>query len=220
MSTLNIKFTGTKEVGDHIEYIIHIDNPTNEEKIEFSHRYSYLRSIHTTLKKFSPSLQFPRRKLFGNRNSKFLETRKTALENYFSKVFCDIELMKILKTLKFIKPDLEKKKVEKNGVEKNGEKGLCCGCVNAKCWEIVNNIGDMYVDMSCHPGSISEEDVLFQQESILEGCKDIKFEYAKSMGNDSNIEFLSNEKSRSDWISKALDICTDELHVRSFNLFI
>ena len=115
MNNLKIKFTSYKAIGDHIEYSIQVDDVITGDTWLLSHRYSYLRTIYRALKKISPTLSFPKKKFFNNKNQLFLEKRKNAVEGFFSNVFENQTLEKALQDLKFLKPEgkLLRKEIKK-----------------------------------------------------------------------------------------------------------
>ena len=133
MSNKKIKFTSAIKTENHIEYVIQVDSISSREAWEFSHRYSYLRSIYNTLKKVAPSIPFPKKKIFGNKSLSFIEKRRIALEEYFSKVFMDSNAIKVLENLKFLKPEYKHLKSEETINCKEELKGMCKCCTNEKC---------------------------------------------------------------------------------------
>lgn len=207
MSGFKVKFIGSKKVIDHFEYIIQVDDITTAESWVFNHRYSALRTFYTSLKKFSPGLNFPQKKFFGSKNSKFIEKRKLALETFFSSVMSDATLSGRLKSLKFLKPEDKISKTEKMNESKRSDLSFSYRKTADICLEIVSFTGDKYLDFSEHPGSVSDEEILIQKEMLIEKCKDIKFKYSEGIGNDENFSRTSCPKSDSRWLDKAFETC-------------
>ena len=219
---MKIKFTRIRDSGDHLEYGIQVEDTVTGVIWEFFQRYSQLRNIHNTLKRFSIPISFPKKKFFGNRNCEFVQQRKSDLERYFSKVFLDPKLLKIIRNSKLLSPENIINKCA-NKEETLSDEVLCQSCVMSKCWEIVASTGERYLDMSCHPGSISEEDVIVQQETLIEKCKDMKFCVTKLQGSDDNLEVLQKEVCKSGWVQKTpyLFSANDkQLHVKLYNQII
>ena len=208
MSNLKIKFTGYKDVGTHVDYLITLSDVVQGESWNFAYRYSFLRSIHDTLKKFSTAPAFPRKKFFGNRNSKFLESRKERLEKYFSKVLSDNDLGKIVQNLKVFDctPRIKPEEIKPC---KESEVGFCKSCTKRACWDIVGNVGFKLIDLSCHPGSMSEDEILDHQEAHEERCKDFKLELKEIKGRETNLELLQEKVEDRELVCRAFLSCTD-----------
>jgi hypothetical protein len=209
MSSLKIKFAGYKDVGTHVDYLITVNDVQTGESWRFAYRYSFLRSIHETLKKFSPTLKFPSKKLFGNKNSKFLESRKDSLEKYFSAIFSDETLRKVIEGLKIF-PCVRRASQEIKPCTAKVV-GFCKSCTRKSCLEIVSHVGMKFIDMSCHPGSLSDSEILDQREMHDEKCKDFKAEEWKVLGKYEEIEELDRKAACGRFLCRALDECTDIL---------
>ncbi|OMJ78597.1 hypothetical protein SteCoe_21577 [Stentor coeruleus] len=209
MSGLRIKFTGFKDHGTHTEYSIQIDDLNTGQSCLVSCRYSYLRSLYTSLKKFSPTIIFPGKKLFGNKNLTFLEKRKKDLEAYFSQAFKNPQLVKVLQDLKFFQFHRAESGVCEN---KKLEVSYCKDCTSDKCWSIVNQIGERFVNLSCHPGCMDEYEALDQQQVILEKCKDLKIQVEQKKWVETIPEDFEGKVDETRWISKILGTCTFNLN--------
>ncbi|OMJ92018.1 hypothetical protein SteCoe_5336 [Stentor coeruleus] len=209
MSNLKIKFTGFKDLLTHVEYSIQIDDICGSQTCSLFCRYSYLRSLHTSLKKFSPSIKFPGKKIFGNKNLSFLEKRKKDLEMYFSQVFQDVKLVKVLQDLKFFqfrKVDLGVRENEKVDVS------FCKDCTDAKCWDIVGMTGERFVNLSFHPGSMDDYDILDHQEIFAEKCKDLKIPINQKQWAETVPEGFQEGIQSNNWISSIFESCIFDLN--------
>jgi hypothetical protein len=210
MSAFKVKITGFREVGDHIEYSILVSDVLNGKTHEYSHRYSTLRQAYYSLKPFSRSLSFPKKKFFGNRGQKFLLKRKNELESFLSTAFSYPQMRNHLMSTIFFKVKCDVIEQKKEEMPKKEE--VCKECTKMICWNVSNQVNDRLIDLSCHPGCLDESEVLSVQGGLLEKCKDFKvFVLGKKEDVD---ESWSQGKADASWIFKGFDGCLDVIRVK------
>jgi hypothetical protein len=102
--SLTIKVTDYDDLRGHIEYAIEVRDPSGENWC-FKRRYSALRFFHELLKKSEKNVpKFPPKKLFGNLNPDFLDTRRRQIEQYFNALTHIPEIFHSSAFKDFIKP--------------------------------------------------------------------------------------------------------------------
>jgi PX domain len=103
--SLSIKIKEYETVGEHIEYIVEVYDKVSGDTWKFRRRYSYLRNFHKQLKSLDSRLpEFPPKKVFGSKNPRFLEQRRSELENYFNALVKIPKLMEHNYTKDLLKP--------------------------------------------------------------------------------------------------------------------
>ena len=105
-----IKVVGHSKKDDHIEYIINVEK--NGINFTFSERYSDLRNLSESMRKFTNKATFPKfppKKFFGGDDEKFLAKRQQELNTFFELISKDEEFSTLPPLIKFIKEKSEKK---------------------------------------------------------------------------------------------------------------
>ena len=76
----------------------------------------------------------------------------------------------------------------------------------------MNSLSDKFLDLSCHPGSISDDEIEQQKEIFIEKCKDLKFRYFECVGCDENLRTFQEKYDNSKWVENALEACAAGLN--------
>ena len=104
-----IKVIGHTKKSDHIEYIISVEK--NGKTFTFTERYSGLRNLSESMRKFANKATFPKfppKKFFGGDDERFLTKRQQELNTFFELISKDKELSSLPPLEKFIKEKIEK----------------------------------------------------------------------------------------------------------------
>ena len=102
--SITVKVGEYDDLRGHVEYTIEVKD-INGETWCFKRRYSALRFLHELLKKSEKRVpNFPPKKLFGNLNHDFLETRKKQIDQYFISLTKIPEIVHCAAFKDFIKP--------------------------------------------------------------------------------------------------------------------
>ena len=112
-----IKVVGHSKKDDHIEYIINVEK--NGINFTFSERYSDLRNLSESMRKFTNKATFPKfppKKFFGGDDEKFLAKRQQELNTFFELISKDEEFSTLPPLIKFIK--------EKSAKKENNDKNM------------------------------------------------------------------------------------------------
>lgn len=111
----NIKIIDHSKKEGHIEYIVSVEK--GNEKFTFTERYSGLRNLSESMRKYINKATFPKfppKKFFGGDDEKFLTKRQQELNAFFELISKDPEFSSLPPLVKFIKEKKEKEKNEKN----------------------------------------------------------------------------------------------------------
>ena len=112
-----IKVVGHSKKDDHIEYIINIEK--DGINFTFTERYSDLRNLSESMRKFTNKATFPKfppKKFFGGEDEKFLAKRQQELNTFFELISKDEEFSTLPPLIKFIK--------EKSAKKENNDKNM------------------------------------------------------------------------------------------------
>ena len=112
-----IKVVGHSKKDDHIEYIINVEK--DGINFTFTERYSDLRNLSESMRKFTNKATFPKfppKKFFGGEDEKFLAKRQQELNTFFELISKDEEFSTLPPLIKFIK--------EKNAKKENNDKNM------------------------------------------------------------------------------------------------
>ena len=113
-----IKIIGHSKKSDHTEYIISVEK--NGQTFTFNERYSGLRNLSESMRKFANKATFPKfppKKFFGGDDEKFLIKRQQELNTFFELVSKDKEFSSLPPLEKFIKEKIEKNDKSMNAVK-------------------------------------------------------------------------------------------------------
>ena len=120
----NIKVIGHSKKDGHTIYVISVEK--NGINFTFTERYSELRNLSESMKKFvnkSTFPKFPPKKFFGGDDEKFLTKRQQELNTFFELISKDTEFSSLPPLIKFIKEKKEKNEKmitpAKPNIEKN-----------------------------------------------------------------------------------------------------
>ena len=100
----------TKKDG-HIHYIINVEK--NGKNFSFLERYSGLRVLNDTMKKYTNKPTFPKfppKKFFGSEEEKFIIKRQQEINTYFEYICKDPDLSALPPLIKFIEDKISKQK--------------------------------------------------------------------------------------------------------------
>ena len=114
----NIRIIGHSKKDDHIEYIISIEK--DGSSFTFTERYSGLRNLSESMRKFANKATFPKfppKKFFGGDDEKFLSKRQQELNTFFELISKDKEFSSLPPLIKFIKERKEKNEKSVNAIK-------------------------------------------------------------------------------------------------------
>lgn len=114
----NIRIIGHSKKDDHIEYIISIEK--DGSSFTFTERYSGLRNLSESMRKFGNKATFPKfppKKFFGGDDEKFLSKRQQELNTFFELISKDKEFSSLPPLIKFIKEKKEKNEKSVNAIK-------------------------------------------------------------------------------------------------------
>ena len=114
----NIRIIGHSKKDDHIEYIISIEK--DGSSFTFTERYSGLRNLSESMRKFANKATFPKfppKKFFGGEDEKFLSKRQQELNTFFELISKDKEFSSLPPLIKFIKEKKEKNEKSVNAIK-------------------------------------------------------------------------------------------------------
>ena len=101
---ISIKIIGHTKKSDHTEYILSVEK--NGQNFTFTERYSGLRNLSESMRKFANKATFPKfppKKFFGGDDERFLTKRQQELNTFFELISKDKEFSSLPPLDKFIK---------------------------------------------------------------------------------------------------------------------
>ena len=101
---ISIKIIGHTKKSDHTEYILSVEK--NGQNFTFTERYSGLRNLSESMRKFANKATFPKfppKKFFGGDDERFLTKRQQELNTFFELISKDKEFCSLPPLDKFIK---------------------------------------------------------------------------------------------------------------------
>ena len=105
---ISIKIIGHTKKSDHTEYILSVEK--NGQNFTFTERYSGLRNLSESMRKFANKATFPKfppKKFFGGDDERFLTKRQQELNTFFELISKDKEFSSLPPLDKFIKEKKE-----------------------------------------------------------------------------------------------------------------
>ena len=94
-----IIFKKYEDISGYIEYTINLSCENDSSiNIDFRDRFSRLKDLHEAFRKEADSLNFPKfppKKLFGNKEEKFLAERRIKLQHYFNTILGSKDFSKL-----------------------------------------------------------------------------------------------------------------------------
>jgi len=223
----------TKKDG-HMNYIINVDK--NGQSFSFLERYSGLRVLNDSMKKYTNKTTFPKfppKKFFGSEDEKFIIKRQQEINTYFEIICKDQDLVTLPPLIKFIedkrtKQNLNDKtdQIKKDNIkleEKEFKKSL--KNPSEKDYEkIVKELNNKFYNMNnltYDQENANENDnekliKFFKDNKINCGDFDIKLE----SGDENNFKYINNDDGNN--LKYSEDIIKDRFRkidelIQSFN---
>lgn len=207
-----VKVSEYDDLRGHVEYTLEVKDH-NGEAWCFKRRYSALRFFHELIKKSERKVpNFPPKKLFGNLNPDFLETRKKQIEQYFMSLTKIPEILHSASFKDFIKPYdkapiIKNKRVQKKIFTKETSDAICQAAA-----KIIDEAGSEFISLVPFEG-ISEEDLKKNSErySNLLVLLTLTPMSALPKTIPENVKKIKKEVPSSRFIERLLDICQLEI---------
>ncbi|CAG9315900.1 unnamed protein product [Blepharisma stoltei] len=177
---------------DYVDYIFLVVDPQTGESWNFKRRYSVLRKISESLKKFSKDAQFPGKKVFGNKNSNFLEQRRNDLQRYFQELVKNPSIYSSPIFQEFMKPsdrkvlnDSKNSQSQRNKPKKSAQEieqqiGLLCS-------KIAEETSNKFLDLGAQPNPVEDEDAEKRVSEYFKSANNFRFSYTLEMPEGQNI---------------------------------
>lgn len=209
---LSLKFKGFTEVGDHFDYIIEVSNLVNGEIWKFQRRYSVLREIHEQFKSaFGVTLKFPPKKMFGNKNPKFLEQRRADLEGFFVSITKMKEAAENELAQQFFSPrDREIINSATATVKKPAQPAVKKSRIENEVKETSTKVSEALssklFDLSSQPMPLDEEEQKSKRKQFKMICKDLVLSMNSHVpiGSEINISLIEEQARRHECPGKLL----------------
>ena len=115
---ISIKIIGHTKKSDHTEYILSVEK--NGQNFTFTERYSGLRNLSESMRKFANKATFPKfppKKFFGGDDERFLTKRQQELNTFFELISKDKEFSSLPPLDKFIKEKQEHNEKSMNALK-------------------------------------------------------------------------------------------------------
>ncbi|OMJ77660.1 hypothetical protein SteCoe_22700 [Stentor coeruleus] len=209
---LSVKFKGFTEVGDHFDYIIEVSNLVNGEIWKFQRRYSLLREIHEQFKSaFGVTQKFPPKKMFGNKNPKFLEQRRSDLETFFISITKMKEAAGNELAEQFFSPrDREIINSATATIKKPAQPAVKKSRIENEVKETSTKVSEALssklFDLSSQPMPLDEEEQKCKRKQFKKLCKDLVLSMRSHVpsGSEINIALAAEQVKRHDCPGKLL----------------
>ena len=206
-----IKIIGHIKVETHTEYTISIEK--NDVSFTFSERYSNLKALNDSMKKFTTSNAFPKfppRKFFGAEDEKFITKRQQDLNNYFEIISNNPQFSNLPPLVKFIKekkekygpsssknitqvkPDIQLKKDLEKSPQEELKKSMKKDIEDYN--KIVNDFTSQFYDMN----SYYDKEMTSDNDSFVKYFKNNKINSSDNnldSGNDNNFNLISQNEN-------------------------
>lgn len=212
---LTIKVAEYDDIRGHVEYCIEVRDITGESWC-FKRRYSALRFFHELLKKYEKRVpNFPPKKIFGNLNPEFLESRRKQIEQYFNSLTHIPEILHSAAFKDFIKP-FDKSPIIKN---KKNQKRICNKEVNdavyAAVLKVLSKSSNDFVNISPFE-PLEKEDIasLLKEYSIGLANVVINSESYAPKAIPENMSKLARPTKDNKWIEKSFVQCVNVLKLK------
>jgi len=201
-----ISVIGHTKKDNHIHYKINVEK--NGKNFSFLERYSGLRVLNDTMKKYTNKPTFPKfppKKFFGSEEEKFIIKRQQEINTYFENICKDPDLSTLPPLIKFIEDKISKQNLSENTEqikkenikieEKELKKSLKNN--NEKDYEkIVKELNKKFYEM---------DKILYDKENINDNDNDTFIQYFKNnkinfedfnikleKGDENNFNFINN----------------------------
>jgi len=201
-----ISVIGHTKKDNHIHYKINVEK--NGKNFSFLERYSGLRVLNDTMKKYTNKPTFPKfppKKFFGSEEEKFIIKRQQEINTYFENICKDPDLSTLPPLIKFIEDKISKQNLSENTEQikkeniKIEEKELKKSLKNSneKDYEkIVKELNKKFYEM---------DKILYDKENINDNDNDTFIQYFKNnkinfedfnikleKGDENNFNFINN----------------------------
>ena len=201
-----ISVIGHTKKDNHIHYKINVEK--NGKNFSFLERYSGLRVLNDTMKKYTNKPTFPKfppKKFFGSEEEKFIIKRQQEINTYFENICKDPDLSTLPPLIKFIEDKISKQNLSENTEQikkeniKIEEKELKKSLKNSneKDYEkIVKELNKKFYEM---------DKILYDKENINDNDNDTFIQYFENnkinfedfnikleKGDENNFNFINN----------------------------
>ena len=201
-----ISVIGHTKKDNHIHYKINVEK--NGKNFSFLERYSGLRVLNDTMKKYTNKPTFPKfppKKFFGSEEEKFIIKRQQEINTYFENICKDPDLSTLPPLIKFIEDKISKQNLSENTEQikkeniKIEEKELKKSLKNSneKDYEkIVKELNKKLYEM---------DKILYDKENVNDNDNDTFIQYFKNnkinfedfnikleKGDENNFNFINN----------------------------
>ena len=201
-----ISVIGHTKKDNHIHYKINVEK--NGKNFSFLERYSGLRVLNDTMKKYTNKPTFPKfppKKFFGSEEEKFIIKRQQEINTYFENICKDPDLSTLPPLIKFIEDKISKQNLSENTEQikkeniKIEEKELKKSLKNSneKDYEkIVKELNKKFYEM---------DKILYDKENVNDNDNDTFIQYFKNnkinfedlnikleKGDENNFHFINN----------------------------
>ena len=201
-----ISVIGHTKKDNHIHYKINVEK--NGKNFSFLERYSGLRVLNDTMKKYTNKPTFPKfppKKFFGSEEEKFIIKRQQEINTYFENICKDPDLSTLPPLIKFIEDKISKQNLSENTEQikkeniKIEEKELKKSLKNSneKDYEkIVKELNKKFYEM---------DKILYDKENVNDNDNDTFIQYFKNnkinfedfnikleKGDENNFNFINN----------------------------
>jgi len=201
-----ISVIGHTKKDNHIHYKINVEK--NGKNFSFLERYSGLRVLNDTMKKYTNKPTFPKfppKKFFGSEEEKFIIKRQQEINTYFENICKDPDLSTLPPLIKFIEDKISKQNLSENTEQikkeniKIEEKELKKSLKNSneKDYEkIVKELNKKFYEM---------DKILYDKENVNDNDNDTFIQYFENnkinfedfnikleKGDENNFNFINN----------------------------
>jgi len=186
--SMSITITEYDTSKSHVEYTIVVKDIKTGDSFKFQRRYSSLRGLHEQLKRTLKNLpHFPPKKLFGNKNPAFIESRKNQLQeylsalvnipdtssnSYFKEFFSPLDKVPLSSTLQTAQPAAKVASPHLDHISKE---------LKSKLDKIVDDITNNFIDLSVQPNPIEPEDADTKKQEYLARLEPVQFKWEPTL---------------------------------------
>jgi hypothetical protein len=183
---LQIAFKGNNQRGGFISYEIELKDLKTNETWTFHRRYSFLRDFYSQISSsLNHSLNFPPKKLFGNKSPKFVAHRQQELETFFKNLLKHAGLQENPSIINFLYPSdrkiCESAKPSVQPTKKLAEKGERIKEVRDTSQKVADLMNSKFFDLSSQPLPLEEEEYKSRERCYCEVFKGLKLEIPSNL---------------------------------------
>ena len=201
--SITIKVGDYDDLRGHVEYVLEVKD-INGETWCFKRRYSALRFFHELIRKSEKRVpNFPPKKLFGNLNPDFLETRKKQIEQYFISLTKIPEIVHSTEFKDFIKPFDKAPIIKGKRIQKKIYTKEVSDAINEASAKIIEETCTEFVNLSPYP-RLQEEEIKKLSDDYSTIVLNIKISPIMILPKaiPENITKLTKNIVSSEWIEK------------------